>query len=555
MARFSEAAIHRVREATDLVELAGRYTEMRRVGTDRMVGRCPLHDERTPSFTISPAKQLFKCFGCDAGGDALSLVQLKEGLAFPAAVEFLAQRAGVLLEDEDPRVQARRARRARELVALDRAAAFYAAHLRSPRSKRAAQAAEYLAAARGINEETRKQFELGFAPPASAALLHAAESSGFSAKDLTDIGLVSRPRGGGPPQDRFRARLMFPVCDMQGRVLGFGARKLGRARGPKYVNSPATAIFNKSELLYGAHHARAAAAKAGAVIVVEGYIDALAMHQAGIVNTVALMGTAISEQQIGALKRLAPTAVLMLDGDDAGAQAILRAGMLARAAGLEVLVASLPADIDPAALVQRDGAAAARGLVAAAIAFARFHVLHHVRRADLGTAEGKDRLISELRAVFADIPSSAVREDLIALVAERLALPPALLSSWMPTPDTLSREATSREIEAQPAAAEAGAGYAILLRCVTDPGAAGALPSGAELANLFPDALSRRAAEHIRAHAADPAADLPDDDHELVSFVTGLLTARAGTAIRVPRAEVEPMTDREIRARAGCEGS
>ena len=297
MARFSDAAIHRVREATDLVELAGRYTELRRAGTDRMVGRCPLHDERTPSFTISPAKQLFKCFGCDAGGDALSLVQLKEGLDFPAALEFLAQRAGVQLEVEDPGVQARRARRARELVALDRAAAFYAAHLRSPRSKGAAQAAEYLAA-RGINEETRQQFEVGFAPADGAALLHAARGAGFSVKELTDVGLVSRPRGGGPPQDRFRGRLMFPVCDVQGRVLGFGARKLGRARGPKYVNSPATAIFNKSELLYGAHHARAAAAKAGAVIVVEGYIDALAMHQAGIANTVALMGTAISEPQI-----------------------------------------------------------------------------------------------------------------------------------------------------------------------------------------------------------------------------------------------------------------
>ena len=327
---------------------------------------------------------------------------------------------------------------------------------------------------------------------------------------------------------------MFPVCDMQGRVLGFGARKLGRARGPKYVNSPATAIFNKSELLYGAHHARAAAAKAGAVIVVEGYIDALAMHQAGIVNTVALMGTAISEPQIAALKRLATTVVLMLDGDDAGAQAILRAGALARAAGLEVLVASLPADVDPAALVQRDGAAAARELVAAAIAFARFHVLHHVERADLSTAEGKDRLVSELRDVFADIPSSAVREDLIALVAERLALPPALVSSWMPTPEAPSREATSLSAEAQPAAAEVGAGYAILLRCVTDPGAARALPSGAELAKLFPDALSRRAAEHIRVHAADPAADLPDDDHELVSFITGLLTVPAGTSTRVP---------------------
>ncbi|MCA1701081.1 MAG: toprim domain-containing protein, partial [Actinobacteria bacterium] len=256
MGHFTDESKQRVRDATDLVELAGQYT--------------------------------------DAG------IELQR-------------------EDEDPAVQARRARRARELVALDRAAAFYAAHLRSPRSAEAAQAVEYLAS-RGISDAIREQFAVGFAPREKAALLSAAQAAGFSAKELAEVGLVSRPRGGGPLQDRFRGRLMFPVCDMQGRVLGFGARKLGSGRGPKYVNSPASPIYRKSDLLYAAHHARAAAAKAGVVIVVEGYTDALAMHQAGILNTVALMGTAVTDKQVAALKRLAPTVVLMLDGDDAGAQ-------------------------------------------------------------------------------------------------------------------------------------------------------------------------------------------------------------------------------------------
>jgi DNA primase len=527
LARFTEESKQRVRDATDLVELAGQYTQLRRAGNDRMSGRCPLHDERTPSFTVTPSKQLFKCFGCDAGGDALSLVQLMEGLDFPAALELLARRAGIELqrEDEDAGVQARRARRARELVPLDRAAGFYAAHLRSPRSTEAVQAVEYLAS-RGVNDAIRELFAIGFAPAERTALLSAAQSAGFSEKELSEVGLVSRPRGGGPPQDRFRGRLMFPVCDMQGRVLGFGTRKLGSARGPKYVNSPAGAIYRKSELLYGAHHARAAAAHARAVIVVEGYIDALAMHQAGMANTVALMGTAASEQQTAMLKRLAPTVVLMLDGDDAGARAILRAGMLARPAGLEVLVASLPADSDPATLVQRQGADVVRELVAAAIAFARFHVLHHVERADVSTAEGKDRLLRGLRDVFAVIPSSAVREDLIALVATRVALAPSLVSSWMPTPEAASdHRPTSVTTDAQPGAARDGPGHRLLMRCVADSEAAMALPSGSALEELFPDALTHRAAEHIRVHAADPAADLPDDDHELVSFITGLLTA------------------------------
>ncbi len=292
MERFSAQSIQRVRDATDLVELAGQYTDLRRAGDDRMVGLCPLHDERTPSFTISPGKQLFKCFGCDAGGDALTLVQRKERLDFRTALESLARRAGIDLEREgEPAVQERRASRARELVPLDRAATFYAAHLRSPRSEEAVQAAEYLAS-RGINQATCEHFEIGFAPAETSALLDAAQAAGFSTKEMTEVGLASRPSGGGPLRDRFRRRLMFPVCDMQGRVLGFGARKLGSARGPKYVNSPASLIFHKGELLYGAHHARAASAKAGAVIVVESYIDALAMHQAqaGLVNTVALMG-------------------------------------------------------------------------------------------------------------------------------------------------------------------------------------------------------------------------------------------------------------------------
>jgi DNA primase len=527
LGRFTDESVQRVRDATDLVELAGRYTELKRSGHDRMVGLCPLHDERTPSFTVSPSKQLFKCFGCDAGGDALSLIQLKECLDFPAALDLLAGHAGIELqrEDEDPGVEARRVRRARQLVPLDRAAAFYAAHLRRPRTAEAAKAGEYLAA-RGINETTREQFAIGYAPADKTALLRAAQAAGFSAKEMIEVGLVSRPRGGGPLQDRFRGRVTFPVCDMQGRVLGFGARKLGSVRGPKYVNSPSGAIYHKSELLYGVHHARAAAAKKGSVILVEGYIDALAMHQAGMVNTVALMGTAASEHQIAILKRLAPTVVLMLDGDDAGAQAILRTGGLARHIGLEVLVAPVPPACDPATLLQRGGPDVAGELVAAAIAFARFRVLYHVERSELTTAEGKDRLVGELRDVFADIPSSVVREDLIALVAARIGLQPALVSSWMPVAGASSNHrAASVTTDAQSGADIRAPGHRLLVRCVADPEAATALPSGPALAELFPDALTRRAAEHIRAHAADPASDVPDDDPELVSFLAGLLTA------------------------------
>lgn len=364
MARVSEESKQRVRDATDLVDLASTYTDLRRSGSDRMVGRCPLHDDRTPSFTITPSKQLFHCFGCAAGGDALSLVQLKEGLDFAGALEFLAHRAGIGLirVGESNPVHAHTRRRARELEPLDRAAEFYAAHLQSPRSPEAAHAADYLAG-RGLLEDVCRRFKVGYAPNDTTALLRAAQAAGFSACELRKVGLVTGPRRGGPLQDRFRGRLTFPVCDLRGRVLGFGARKLSGQRGPKYINSSTSAIFSKGHLLFGTHLARGAATQAGVVILVEGYVDALAMHQAGLRNTVALMGTAITEHQIALLSRLAPTLLLMLDGDPSGQQAASRAGSLAHSAGMTARIATLPSDTDPAALVQHYGASAARELV------------------------------------------------------------------------------------------------------------------------------------------------------------------------------------------------
>jgi DNA primase len=549
LVRVSDESKQRVREATDLVELAGGYTELRCAGSDRMVGLCPLHDERTPSFTISPSKQLFKCFGCDAGGDVLSLIQLKEGLDFPAALEFLARRAGIELQrdEEDSRAQDQRRSRARALEPLDRAAAFYAQHLRSPRSPEATRAAEYLAA-RGIGETTREAFAVGFAPADTTALLRAAQAAGFSTQELRDVGLVRRLRGGGPLQDRFRGRLMFPVCDARDQVLGFGARKLGDGRGPKYVNSPAGALFSKGQLLYGAHRARAAAAKSGQVIVVEGYIDALAMHQAGIINTVALMGTAMTEHQAAALRRLAPTVVLMLDADTGGADALLRVGALARSAGLAVLVASLPAGSDPALLAERHGAAVLSELVEGAQAFARTLVAHYLGRAELSSAEEKDRVVDELRGVFADIPASAVREELVALVAERLELEPRLLRAWLlprDGPDEMPEATRTR----RSAAALDQTSRDLLVRAVNDPAAAADLPAGAALDALFPDALSRRAAEHICAHPANPTAHLPAADPELVSFVTSLAAAPQAGVGGGPGLDQFEAVDAEVGAR------
>jgi len=328
------------------------------------------------------------------------------------------------------------------------------------------------------------------------------------------------------------------------------ARASCGARGAKYVNSPAGALYRKSDLLYGASQARAVAAKARAVILVEGYTDVLAMHQAGLQNTVALMGTAITEQQVALLKRLAPTIVLLLDGDDAGAQAVLRAGALAQSSGLEVLVAELPADNDPAGVIAHHGADAARALVADARAFARWRVQSHIADADVSGAEAKDRLIGELRDIFAEIPSSALREDLVALVANQLTLDRSLVSSWLPTFAAApgdDRPTSRRPTADVPAALDANVTNAAaqrdeLLRCVGEEQLAAGLPTGRQLKQMFPDALARRAAEHIRTHPANPAAELPADDHELVSFITGLLSAASGLRRSAEAVEVSVLS-------------
>ena len=252
MGRFTEDSKQRVRDATDLVELAGSYTELRRAGNDRMVGLCPLHDERTPSFTVSPGKQLFKCFGCDAGGDVLRLVQLKEGLDFPAALEFLARRAGIELqrEDKDP-VSRHVARVVRASSCRSIAPLRSTPRICAPPIAEAAQAAEYLAS-RGINEATREHFVVGFAPAEKDSLLRSATVGRVSTKELSEVGLVSRPRGGGPLQDRFRGRLMFPVCECgvvsSGSVRGSSAPLVARSTST-HLAARSTARANCSTAL------------------------------------------------------------------------------------------------------------------------------------------------------------------------------------------------------------------------------------------------------------------------------------------------------------------
>src|SRR5580693_8331331 len=430
MARYTPESRDRVRDAIDFVELVGTRTELRRAGPRSYEGLCPFHDERTPSFSVEPLEKVYYCFGCQASGDVFTFVQETEGVDFKAALELLADRAGIelQLEREDPREAERRTRRERLLELLGRTTSYYERYLWE--SSEAAHARAYLSD-RGLGEEILKAFRVGYAPSAWDRVLLASRRGGFSESELYETGLAQRSQERRGLYDRFRARVMFPLADMRGRVLGFGARAMREGQRPKYLNTSDNDIYHKGRNLYGADLARGHAAKAGEVIVCEGYTDVIALHQAGFENAVGLMGTALTDEQVGELGRMAQTVLLALDADSAGQEAMLKAARLAARRKLELRVVELPAGTDPAELVQSGGAQAIQQAVGGAVPFVRFRVERVLAGGDDTSPEGRDRMIAELRPVFATLPPSAMRMDLTRLVSGRLGLSEGLAETLL----------------------------------------------------------------------------------------------------------------------------
>lgn len=534
MARYTDESRDRVRDAVDMVDLVGTRVELRRAGVNRMEGLCPFHDERTPSFGINPAEKLFYCFGCGEGGDAFKFVQLTEGVDFKGSLEYLADRFGVELEmvEEDPASAARRQERERLLELLERTAAFYVRYLWD--SEEAGGAREYLAA-RGLEEGALREFRVGYAPSAWDKVLVASRRARFNDRELMAAGLASRGRE-GRTYDRFRRRIMFPLCDSRGRVLGFGARAMGADQKPKYLNSSDGLVFSKGRHVFGADIARAPAAKAGTVVVAEGYTDVIAMHQAGLRNTVGLMGTAMTDEQVGELARLAPTVLLALDADAAGQEAMLRGARVAARRKLTLRVVPLPVGSDPADLVAAEGPRAMAERVEQSVPFVRFRVERELEAADLGGAEGKDAVIAALRPVFAEVPPSAMREELVALVADRTELAPALVASWLAegarpagSPSSGGNGAPRPSAASSPAALDAlgRAERSFLAHCLAAPRAGAAALADLDLDTWFSTELMRRAAAHLRGELASGVSEYSDDD-ELGNVIAALRVESGG---------------------------
>jgi DNA primase len=361
--------VERVRAATDIVELIGERVPLRRVGRNFM-GRCPFHEEKTPSFSVNAERQFYHCFSCKVGGDAFKFVQEMEKVGFLEAVELLSRRAGIPVPE---RRAGERGKRAGLLEALDAAATAYEQWLGDPEI--GAQARAYLER-RGIERETQRAFRLGLAPAGWEGLVGRLRGR-FSDEVLLEARLAGRREGGRSTFDWFRNRLMVPLIAPGGAVLGFGARAFGDEQ-PKYLNSPESAVYHKGQYLFALEQARKFVKPEGEMVVVEGYFDAIAMHQAGIRNTVATSGTALTADHAHVLKRMSRGVALTYDGDAAGQQAMLRSLGVLLAEGLDVVVVDLPAGEDPDSLVRRagvDGWCKVRDSAYDAVEFVHRHVL------------------------------------------------------------------------------------------------------------------------------------------------------------------------------------
>ncbi|MDX6639716.1 MAG: primase, partial [Solirubrobacteraceae bacterium] len=393
--RLTPATIEAVKERAEILELARVDTELRKAGVE-WVGRCPFHSERTVSFYVNPVKRLYHCHGCGVGGDAIAYVRARHALDFTGAIEWLAERFNVPLEyeEETPELAARRRGedRRRELLALT--AAFYHRVLRE--SPLAEGARDYLTE-RGVTWEMAERFQLGYSPD-ERQVIAGARSRKFADRELDDAGITRRGPAG--PVDRLAGRLIFTLSDPRGRPIAFAGRRLPPDEsGAKYVNSPASPLWDKSATLYGLHLARTAIAKAEEAIVVEGYTDVIGLVQAGYDNVVASMGTALTQPQLRELRKLARNVILLFDADAAGSDAALRGLELATSpdVGLRVRVASPPRGSDPAE-VAAAGREAVDRMLGGARSVLAFRVALVLDAADVNSTDGRTQAYEAIQA-------------------------------------------------------------------------------------------------------------------------------------------------------------
>lgn len=541
---YPREEIDRVRERTDLVELASEVTKVKRSGRSVMAV-CPFHQEKTPSLSIDPARGLYHCFGCGKSGDVFRWVQELHGLDFHDAVEMLARRAGIALT-EAPGAEQRRGRREELIRAVEAAVAFYHERLKS--GKDAGPARSYLRG-RGYDADVVDRFLLGYSPAGWDALTRYLEKAGFGTKTLTTAGL-STTTSKGRLIDRFRGRAMFPIYDLRGDAVGFGARQL-EGEPPKYLNSPETPVYHKSRLLYGLNWAKSDIVRRGEAVVVEGYTDVIAFHLAGMPVAVATCGTALGDEHFDLLRRFTERVILAFDADEAGAGAALRGFERSVPGDLDLRVAALPEGRDPADLVDAGELEALAKALSNSVPLLQFRLEQELGGFDLSEAEARGRAVKAAAKVVARHPDSLARHEYAVMLSRRTGVELDLIEAAVAREVRAGRDSAVRSEQRAPrrVPGEVKAERDLLrLLLANDPG----VRRLDLVPDLFTDPDYREAFELIAPVVADLSPDATPDLGSVISGddspVAALLAELALTDDHKPAPALELVNRIEIGA-------
>ncbi|EST36321.1 DNA primase [Streptomycetaceae bacterium MP113-05] len=423
--RINDDDVKAVRNAVPIDAVVSEYLQLRNAGGGQLKGLCPFHDEKSPSFHISPSKGFYHCFGCQEGGDTLDFVMKVDHLSFSEAVERLAAQAGITLRYEEGGYgRGSQAGERTRLVEAHRAAAvYYREQLNGPE----AEIGRRFLDERGFDQDAAGRFGVGYAPAGWDHLVRHLRGKGFSDREMTLAGLAQDSRS-GRPIDRFRGRLLWPICDITGEVVGFGARKLREDdNGPKYLNTPETPLYHKSQVLYGIDLAKREIGKAGRAVVVEGYTDVMACHLAGVTNAIATCGTAFGGDHVKILRRVLmdnsrSEVVFTFDGDAAGQKAALRAFEDDQKFAARTSIAITPGGMDPCDLRLAEGDDAVQALVEGRTPLFEFAIRSAVQQHNLDTAEGRSAALEEAAPIVARIKDSAIQHEYAVRLAGLLGI-------------------------------------------------------------------------------------------------------------------------------------
>ena len=521
---YSEDVIRRVRDSINVYDLISGYVALRKTGKN-WLGLCPFHSEKTPSFNVNTEKQIFHCFGCGVGGDVFKFVELQEGLNFPEAIKTLAERSGITLPQDtrDHRQDKHTEDEKKTLLKIvAEAAEYFKKELEGPAGS---VGREYLKK-RGVSDAIIKEFSLGYVRPEWDGLLKHLKQRNYTPAQMERAGLVVKRSEGEGYYDRFRGRLIFPIRDISGQVIAFGGRVMDDSL-PKYLNSSETALYSKSNVLYGLDMAKDNGRKQGYFIIVEGYLDAIACHQYGIRNAVATLGTALTDGHLRLMRRFADKLVLIFDPDPAGVKASLRSFDLFVSSSMKVNVVSLPGGDDPDTFLQKQGQEAFTARLRESSKFMDFVVEQVVKSSPSRSIDEKIEKAEEMLSYISRLPSGLERNHYLKKTAEILELDETVLLTEMqkqvikphPAPDRGSAPARPAAGQRRPRAEES-----LIHLMLKDEEVARGLKDRIEPPD-FTDPLFQRVAQRIFAMLdgqgkLDVGALLRDEDEELKNLVS-----------------------------------